>query len=233
MLKTILAAISFIITSTLMSTSSMLTSSTLIQDMPSMNEQSTLIETNFTNTPVVFIRTQYADRGAYGSGVYIAPNKILTAAHVLTDGETKYVNINDSFDVPKENIELYKADYTGGESDDLAIITVPNKNHKYYNAVQDEAAKNIRILGYPSVSKYLVGYTAEGEVVNISNGLYRSTAFTTKGSSGGPVMNEKNEVIGLHVSTITAKSKDMEKKFACSIKFTPKQMKWIEDNLKK
>lgn len=229
MLKELLATLSVIVTPNIFANPD-----SIGYTVNNMQDQSSLIEADFRNTPVVSIRTQYEDRASYGTGVYIAPNKILTAAHVVKDGDSKYVTIDDKFDVSMDNIELYREHYKGGDLDDLAIITTPKSNPNYYSVVRDEHAKHIRILGYPSISKYLTGYIAKGEIINHSNGLWKSTAFATNGLSGGPMLNDKNEVIGLHVSTVMVKDLNgNEKKFAGSIKFISSQFKWIQENLDK
>ena len=93
----------------------------------------------------------------------------------------------------------------------------------------------IRITGYPADKETKpdlnVGepYTTTGETITIKRDLWYTTAYTLSGMSGSPLLNDKNEIIGLHVGKATTDDLiDREKKFSTSIKFTKEQLEWIK-----
>ena len=57
----------------------------LAYTLHSMQPVAVMKKRTFHETPVVKITANYDDVVGFGSGVYIAPNKILTAAHVVHD----------------------------------------------------------------------------------------------------------------------------------------------------
>ena len=51
--------------------------------------------------------------------------------------------------------------------------------------------------------------------------------------SGAPLLNEKNEIIGLHVGKATTEDMiDRKKKFSTSIRLDSKRIEWLQKQIK-
>lgn len=209
------------------------------QEQKEMNPVSTAVKTNFRNTPVVYIQSEFGRNIGAGSGVYIAPNKILTAAHVVrgNDGTTMPVSITVDNGVVQRisprNITLYNENFKGGGSDDLAIITTNTPNRTYYEPTQVNSPQSVSILGYPSIEKGIKqGYTSTGEVARKTNAAWNLTAYSKQGSSGGPVLDENDNLIGILVATVTYSYFDGDvRDLSYAVRFTNDQMKWINEQI--
>ena len=129
----------------------------------------------------------------FGSGFFVDKNKIATNIHVidtpgpvlvkLMDKETIYEVVGvTAFDVEYDLVVLELSD----EGTPLPLGD-SNKVH---------IGDPVVAVGYPS-GKYKV---TAGNVHGIRNSdnLIRTTANTSDGNSGGPLLNDKGEVIGIH-----------------------------------
>ena len=204
--------------------------------MYEMKERLTLQPTNLNGSPVAMVSSQYADgSSAYGSGVFIAPNKLLTAAHVVNSDRntpTKiYISNGKLEEVTIEDVDFFKDDYKDGDSDDLAIITTKER-YPFLKLKQESDSSEISILGYPLIDGAPFASTASGTIVNSSNGLWHTTSYSAKGSSGAPLVDAYGNVIGLHVST--SEREDIfgnKKTFNESVQFSNDQMRWISRHI--
>lgn len=199
-----------------------------------------LVSRDFTDTPVVKIVIEQQTQTATGTGVFVSPNKILTAAHVVKqDGPIVSMKIYRGIyeiEVDPDTIRLYNESYEQGDDSekDLAILSVDTPSTNYYTPVHDETTKKVKILGYPSIGgpKYR-GYESNGEVVQRNEKYWITNAYSKNGLSGGPIINEDEELIGIHVASWTVHDiNGAQKQFACSIKFSETQLDWIKKNLK-
>ena len=211
-----------------------------------LNEPETLTQTVIPlDSPIVALTARFENDEhtykGYGTGVFISENTILTAAHVVTEDNTKlkeieFVSNGIIFRVEPEDVIFYNRTFSSANSDDIALIKVRRmKNHKYYNITMQDKLSPIRITGYPADKETKpdlnVGepYTTTGETITIKRDLWYTTAYTLSGMSGSPLLNDKNEIIGLHVGKATTDDLiDREKKFSTSIKFTKEQLEWIK-----
>lgn len=204
--------------------------------MYEMKERLTLQHTNLNGSPVVMISSEYNDTSsAYGTGLFIAPNKLLTAAHVVNSDHnmpTKiYISNGKLEEVTIEDVDFFKDDYKDGDADDLAIITTKER-YPFLKLKQESGSSEISILGYPLIDGTPFASTANGTIVNSSNGLWHTTAYSTKGSSGAPLIDSYGDVIGLHVST--SKREDIfgnKKTFNESVQFSNDHMRWISRHI--
>lgn len=204
--------------------------------MYEIKEQITLQPTNLNGSPVAMISSEYADgSSSYGSGVFIAPNKLLTAAHVVgSDHNTPtkiYISNGKLEEVSIEDIDFFKEDYKDGDADDLAIITT-KKSYSWLKMKQEPGSSEISVLGYPLIAGTPFASTANGTIVSSSNGLWHTTAYSTKGSSGAPLVDSYGDVVGLHVST--SEREDLfgnKKTFNESVQFSNDQMRWISRHI--
>ena len=104
------------------------------------------------------VSTEYANgSSAYGSGVFIAPNKLLTAAHVVSSDHnipTKiYISNGKLEELTIEYVDFFKDDYKEGDADDLVIITT-KESYSWLKMKQEPGSSEISILGYPLIEWY-------------------------------------------------------------------------------
>lgn len=204
--------------------------------MYEMKERLTLQPTNLNGSPVAMVSTTYANgTSAYGSGVFIAPNKLLTAAHVVSSDHntpTKiYISNGKLEELTIEDVDFFKDDYKECDADNLAIITT-KENYSWLKMKQEPGSSEISILGYPLIDGTPFASTATGSIVSSSNGLWHTTAYSSKGSSGAPLVDSYGDVVGLHVST--SERADLfgnKKTFNESVQFSNDQMRWISRHI--
>lgn len=137
-----------------------------------------------------------------GSGFIIENGKIVTNLHVIEGAKYGYVFVNGSS--TKHKIEGY---FSIDKQNDLAILSVPTISGKSLSLVSNnpEIGEKIYAIGNP---KGLSGTISEGIVSGIRNlenkELIQITAPISPGSSGGPVINNAGQVIGVAVGTLTS-----------------------------
>jgi DnaJ-class molecular chaperone len=136
-----------------------------------------------------------------GAGFLVsADGSIITCAHCVQDAITIRVGLlQDKAIVWKDATLLCK-----DQSKDLALVKIKEQNLPFLRLI--DSAKNVQqaeevfLIGHPealgySVSKGIVSAVREGR-----NGLVlvQHTAESNPGNSGGPLLNSKGEVIGVH-----------------------------------
>ncbi|MFT7030219.1 MAG: S1-C subfamily serine protease [Marinoscillum sp.] len=137
-----------------------------------------------------------------GSGFIIDNGKVVTNLHVIEGAKYGYVFINGSS--TKHKIQGYAAI---DKQNDLAILSVPTITEKSLPLVTitPEIGEKIYAIGNP---KGLSGTISEGIISGIRNlenkELIQITAPISPGSSGGPVINNSGQVIGVAVGTLTS-----------------------------
>lgn len=137
-----------------------------------------------------------------GSGFIIDQGKVITNLHVIQDAEFGYITI--SGESKKHKIEGYLA---VDKINDLALLSVPTLegNVIELSTNSPEIGDKIYAIGNP---KGLSGTISEGIISGIRNfnneELIQITAPISPGSSGGPVINNNGELIGVSVGTIDA-----------------------------
>jgi len=138
-----------------------------------------------------------AQANGHGSGIYLGSGLVLTAAHVVTNGGTITVSFQD---VPVGSARVLSLDSTA----DLALLTIPGIDKSGATALvlgdstQLNLGEDIVAVGYP----ISLPFTAK---VGVVSGLPRSRgidlvqtdASLNPGMSGGPLLNERGEVVGV------------------------------------
>ena len=214
---------------------------------------------------------------ASGSGVFVAPNIMLTVAHNYLDkdkangtsfvrggnGAISYVvmnsdsakrgnNTSSGYDdiIPKGNIHYYNdKEFVTSYSGDLAAV-VTEKPVEAMTGGEDHARNlgvakqgdNITFMGYPNdfsskrlsdavKSKLVNGkmYKVSGTLSNLDtstgNGTYNTSALG--GFSGGPIFNEKGELVGIHQHGTNTDFGDDSSQYGGGVFFTEKHRQWI------
>lgn len=147
-------------------------------------------------------------RAGIGSGVYIGACKILTCSHVFEDRDGEF--LGDKVLCQFENNEVLRG--TGIQFDktwDLALIHLEENPGvppaKLAGGDEVKPGQSIRIGGYPRVGKGTGGqHWIAGEVKAFAPAEGESDAdwvlideVIQPGTSGGPAMNGRNEVVGV------------------------------------
>ena len=214
---------------------------------------------------------------ASGSGVFVAPNIMLTVAHNYLDkdkangtsfvrggnGAISYVvmnsdsakrgnNTSSGYDdiIPKGNIYYYNdKEFVTSYSGDLAAVVTEKpveamttgEDHSRSLGVAKQGDK-ITFMGYPndfsskrlseeSRAKLVNGkmYKVSGTLSNLDEGTGSGTYNTSAlgGFSGGPIFNEKGEVVGIHQHGTNTDFGDDSSQRGGGLFFTEKHREWI------
>ena len=214
---------------------------------------------------------------ASGSGVFVAPNIMLTVAHNYLykdkssgtsfvrggNGAISYVvmnsdsakrgnNTSSGYDdiIPKDNIHYYNdKEFVTSYSGDLAAVVTEKPIEAMTNG-EDHArdlgvakqGDKITFMGYPndfsskrlseeSRAKLVNGkmYKVSGTLGNLDEGTGSGTYNTSAlgGFSGGPIFNEKGELVGIHQHGTNTDFGDDSSQHGGGLFFTDKHRKWI------
>lgn len=138
-----------------------------------------------------------------GSGFIVEGNKVITNLHVIEGAKYGYVLENGNS--KKHKISGY---FAIDKQNDLAILSVPTLTQtaiSLSDKPMPEIGEKIYAIGNP---KGLSGTISEGIVSGIRNlenkNLIQITAPISPGSSGGPVIDNKGDVIGVAVGTLSS-----------------------------
>jgi S1-C subfamily serine protease len=137
---------------------------------------------------------------ALGSGFFIQSNVIATANHVIKDAPQIYAKIAG-------RRARHKISFVGSsdEKNDLALLRIDDVKGqplKLGNLSRLRVGDEIYVMGNP---EGLEGTFSLGNISAIRNreGLIQITAPISHGSSGGPVLDERGEVIGVATAMFT------------------------------
>ena len=214
---------------------------------------------------------------ASGSGVFVAPNVMITVAHnyldkdkasgtshvrggnsaisyvvVNSDSAKRGNNTSSGYDdiIPKGNIYYYNdKEFVTSYSGDLAAVVTEKPVEAMTNG-EDHARSldvakqgdKITVMGYPndfsskrlseeSKAKLVNGkmYKVSGTLSsldkNTGSGTYNTSALG--GFSGGPIFNEKGEVVGIHQHGTNTDFGDDSSQHGGGLFFTEKHREWI------
>jgi len=137
-----------------------------------------------------------------GSGFIVENGKVVTNLHVIEDAKFGYVTI--SGESTKHKIEGYLA---VDKINDLALLSVPTLQGSSIeiNENNPEIGEKIYAIGNP---KGLTGTISEVIISGIrtfeNKELIQITAPISPGSSGGPVINNFGQLLGVSVGTLDA-----------------------------
>lgn len=141
-----------------------------------------------------------------GAGFFI-DNKahILTAAHVVENAVEIWVKI------PKEGQKIFKAEILCVYPDfDIGIIKLSEKYKNEYflplgNSDEISLRDEVFTIGYPKNPQYPI--VTSGTISGTRSDYIQTDTPVNPGNSGGPLINENNEVVGI-TSAVLANSED-------------------------
>jgi S1-C subfamily serine protease len=140
------------------------------------------------------IEVPYTDgsKQGNGSGVLIAPNKILTNCHVVkVPGWPRVVN-------RKTGQAFTVTSYYNLGSFDACVLVGGFTGNPVQLADGFQEGENVWIFGYPAGLPSVGQGTVKGLVDTDNGKSILLAAFCAGGSSGGPVINSKGQLVGLN-----------------------------------
>lgn len=157
----------------------------------------------------------FASSEGLGSGVLIAGNIVVTASHVVANADAIMVQFYDGESVAATTTRISRMA-------DVAVITLKNPPADPHIAVIGDSDKarigdDVFVIGAPMGLPYslstgvISGKHTERNLSNDGKSLefFQTDASINTGNSGGPMFNNKGEVIGI-VSSILTRSGGFE-----------------------
>lgn len=132
--------------------------------------------------------------GKTGSGVQVAPNRVLTNCHVIANAKAVMVEYSAS------GQKLPASGVSSDQGRDACVLEVKNAPGKTIPQARFVAdGDTVHVLGYPQSDRLIA---SEGKVLNAEFTLNNDVAIQTSnycapGASGGPLLNDKGELVGL------------------------------------
>lgn len=143
-------------------------------------------------------------------------NCLLTATHVIVDSAGNlFDNLYITLSAGEENAASYWVDFLIGYSDeDVSVVclndtTYPEIFHHYFPMNQDafdamEVGDDLTALGYPSFGEETVtaifGQLTGFLPLSVEHGLLKTDLDVSGGISGGPVLTEEKNFVGMMVA---------------------------------
>ena len=128
-----------------------------------------------------------------GSGFFVEPDKIVTNMHVIARPGVIFAKLSDDASIwTVEGVTAFDIE------NDLAILKIAGKGVPLPLGNSDAVRRGetVYAIGYPGGGEYKL---TEGTVWNsrYKDKWIQTTADGAKGNSGGPILNERGEVIGI------------------------------------
>lgn len=144
-----------------------------------------------------------------GSCFVVSPDgKVITNAHVVSDAESILVRLNDGREMPARTS-------TVSRTTDLALLELDANNLEYISLSKPRTAAlgmDVFTVGYPVTSILGEELKFTDGVISSLSGLGDEAAFMQvtvplqPGNSGGPIVNDFGEVVGIATSTAAVSS---------------------------
>ncbi|MGN0612338.1 MAG: trypsin-like serine peptidase [Porcipelethomonas sp.] len=170
-----------------------------VSDNDGLNTRAAFLPDNRENSP---LEKQLVQVGA-GTGFIIGDHEVMTAAHVVTNLDTKQIdkptvriaksnplNTSTAVNLTPLTVTFPKDAYNEIDGNDYAIITVSEDLSQYGSVflglgVKENAIKknNVYILGYKGNYQKI----SSGKIENVEEDVYITSAHAYYGTSGGPL----------------------------------------------
>ena len=171
--------------------------------VPGANAQSPqqIAQKAFRSTVLLVMEDDNGQPLSLGSGFFVGDGQIATNLHVVENAARGYAKLVGQ--ETKFNIEGYTAI---DEKRDLIILKVPAYGTRAISLSNSDFAQVGEIVYAIGNPRGLEGTFSDGIISSIrpigNDKLIQITAPLSPGSSGGPVLNRRGEVIGVSVLTI-------------------------------
>lgn len=168
---------------------------------------------------VVAIETEDAE----GSGFFIGEDgHIITNSHLLESARSIHVITHDK---QSFSAKIVKLDI----KTDLAVLKVEGSGFSYLTfGIPDELKIGDSVLSIGYRNSGMIGKITDVEIDPIglfqTENFIKTTAFIVLGDSGGPLLNDKGEVIGINAAAlIDIEGKYLGESLAISSKLAPQR----------
>ena len=157
-----------------------------------------------TRSSVVKVRgvAQSCQKVLEGSGFVVAPNRVMSNAHVVAGSESVTVEVDG---------QTYDAEVVSYDPNaDISILDVPNLPSAplQFSDAQAPSGTDGIVMGYPGGGDFTATPARVREVIELNGpDIYRSTTVTREvytirgtvkqGNSGGPMINRSGKVLGV------------------------------------
>jgi S1-C subfamily serine protease len=150
---------------------------------------------DYLNPPNIIIENQ-----SIGTGFFINSRIIITCSHVVEKGNTLF------FTIPSISNKKYKLKILAiAPNIDLAILeSIDYMSNDYLQLVDSDVVSlqdQIRVIGFPLGQDKIK--VTKGIISGIQFGKIQIDSAINGGNSGGPLVNESNNVIGIVSSKVS------------------------------
>ena len=171
---------------------------------------------------VVLLLNTHADGSiTYGAGFLVGPGLVLTSEHVVASaaklgamlykaGRTSYTPMDGGLSrfLFENQADVLKVRQVRGDStSDIALMQLDVDTSGYptlpMSTAEVKAGERVIALGHP---QELVWSFTQGMVGTIQQGAIQHDASISFGSSGGPLLNLRGEIVGINIAKVTSES---------------------------
>jgi S1-C subfamily serine protease len=169
-------------------------------------EEETPAKKLMESSVTIYVFDRNGNEISLGSGVFVRKGTVATNFHVIEGGKSfKVVRNSDEKEADAEMLRFDKAH-------DLALLRVDESMRGKpleIRTAYPEQGSDIMVVGSPAglkgtVSNGIVSAVRKSDPYNFD--LIQITAPISPGSSGGPVVNKKGEIIGISVASLAVKN---------------------------
>ncbi len=130
-----------------------------------------------------------------GTGFLIDEVHIVTAAHVIKESNSFIINF------PETGKNIYKGEIVSVyPAFDLAVLRLTDTKSQNYiplgNSDSLKLGETVYALGYPDNSQQPLN--TKGTISGLRDDKIQTDAALNRGNSGGPLLNKKNQVVGIN-----------------------------------